>query len=100
MAEPGNADPVADREPADALAQCVNDTDDLVARDERQLRIGEIAVNHVQVGPADGAGFDPQSDLTRSRDRIGPILQDQLRPRSLKHHRAHRRPDLPAGCHR
>ena len=37
--------------------------DDLVAGDERQLRVGELAVDDVQVGPADAAGAHAQQDL-------------------------------------
>jgi hypothetical protein len=27
----------------------------------------QLAIDHVQVGPADGAGFDLQQDLSRTR---------------------------------
>ena len=32
--------------------------DDFMARNKRQFRIGQISVDHVQIGTADRAGFD------------------------------------------
>ena len=39
--------------------------DDLVARDERQLRVLELPVDDVEVGAADAAREHPQQDLAR-----------------------------------
>src|SRR5439155_15793183 len=51
-AEPGDADPVARGE---ALSPLHHAPDDLVPWHERQVRLGQLAVDHVQVGPADAA---------------------------------------------
>src|SRR5215831_2680801 len=49
-------------QPRDADAPLLTDDvgDDHVARDERQLRACELAVDDMQVGPANGAGADAQ----------------------------------------
>ena len=39
---------------------------DLVAGDDRQLGIGQIAVDDMQVGAAHGAGFDENANFTRA----------------------------------
>ncbi len=63
--------------------------DDLVTRDDRQLRIGQLAVDDVQVGAADAAGLDAQPDLPGAGIRIGPILEREPLAGPPQHHRAH-----------
>ena len=65
-AQPGNADPVAGREPVDRVADGLDRAHDLVAQDERQRRVGELAVQHVQVGAAHGAGAHADEHLSGS----------------------------------
>ena len=62
LAEPGHADARPGRE-IDAIADRLDAADDLVAGNDRQLRIRQFAVDHVQVGAADAAGLDPHADL-------------------------------------
>ena len=64
-AEPGDADAVADRDIAHAVAERLDRADDLVAEDERQCRVGQLAVDDVQVGAADAAGPHPDQHLAR-----------------------------------
>src|SRR5262249_27032880 len=45
----------------------VGAADDLMSRNERQLRIGELAVDDVKVGAADGADFDRDTQLPFAR---------------------------------
>src|SRR5829696_705741 len=52
VAEPGYAHPVPGREPFDACAGLFHRADDLVAGDQGKLRVGELAVHHVEVRPA------------------------------------------------
>ena len=49
--------------------------DDLVARHDGDLRLGEIAVHHVKVGATDPAGRDPDQNFARARHRIRHIHQ-------------------------
>src|SRR5205823_6081720 len=53
-AEPRDADPPAAR---------LVDPDDLVPGDERELRVGKLAVHDVEVGAADPAGVDADEKL-------------------------------------
>ncbi len=77
MAEPGDADPHADCRCADAVAEAVERADDLVTGNDRQLRVGEVAIDGVQVSPADSAGFDPHADLAWAGPRLGPLFKFQ-----------------------
>src|SRR5204863_1814597 len=58
--EPGDADPGPGREPRNPLAELLHGAHDFVAEDERQLRLSQLTVGHVEVGPAHGAGPYPE----------------------------------------
>src|SRR5205085_5878434 len=75
---------------ADAAAARLVDADDLVADDERQLRMRKLAVDDVQVGAADAAGEDADEQLTRGRLRRRPLLEPERAARRVEDHRAHR----------
>ncbi len=49
-----------------------------MAEDERQLRIGKVAVDDVEVGAADAAGVHAHSDLSASRLR--KVVADKMLP--------------------
>jgi hypothetical protein len=69
-AEPWHADPVADRE-AFGIGSLFHDgADDFVAGHQRQLRVGQFAVEDVQIGAADGTGLDRDQQLPRSGPRL------------------------------
>ena len=53
-------------------AAVLGDADDLVSRDERQLRVGKLTVDDVQVGPAHSAGAHLEQHLARPRSGSGP----------------------------
>ena len=77
-------------EPGDAEASAVlRDPDDLVARDERQLRARELAVDDVEIGPADTTGLHLQQHLTGAGDRAVDPGELERRSRRLKHHGLH-----------
>ena len=65
-AKPRNADPIADFELLivdcrlliDRLCDLLDASDNLMAENERQFRIVELAVNDVKIGPANCAGID------------------------------------------
>ena len=65
-AEPRYADARARRKSSDALARRRNATDDLVAGHHRTARVGEFAVDDVQVGAANPARRDLDQDLARA----------------------------------
>ena len=88
MAEPRDADAGPKRQ-ADALASRLDPADDLMPRHDRQLRIGQVAVDHVQVGAADAAGRDRQPNLPRPRLGLGPLLDREPLAGPPENHRAH-----------
>src|SRR6185437_1155532 len=90
MAEPGDADPGANCRRGDAGAEASDDADDLVAGYQRQRRVGQLAVDDVEVGPADAARLDPDEELARAGNRIGPDLEDQWRLGAAQNHCLHR----------
>ncbi len=65
--QPGYADALARDEVGDACSAADHPADDLVTGDHRQHRIGQLAVDEVEVGAAHAAGFHPQQDLARGR---------------------------------
>jgi hypothetical protein len=65
--------------------------DDLVSGHQRQARVGELAVDDVQVGPTHPAGGDRDRDLEGSRARARQLPLDQRLPDALEHHGAHAR---------
>src|SRR5262249_41240646 len=90
----GRAEP---RDP-DALAYCQScharphggdASDDLVAGHDRKLRAWQLAVDHVQIGPADTAGRDLNENFAGCRFGRWPLAHDERRARSLQHHGAH-----------
>ena len=71
MAKPRDADPFAHLQALDAWPYTVNPPDDLVARDDRQDWVWQLAVNDVQVRPANAAGKDLDPDFAWPRLTIG-----------------------------
>ena len=60
-----------------------------MAKYKGELGIGEFAVGHVQVGPADAAGPDPEQELAGTGLGIGEVGRPKRRPRPVQQHRAH-----------
>jgi hypothetical protein len=94
--EPGDSHPVADGRPrrrASAVpgmwALGDDRAHDLVSEDERELGLGQLAVDDVQVGAADPAGLDCEQQLPGSRDRFGQLGERQRLARPLQHHGLH-----------
>src|SRR5690606_10137987 len=75
MAEPGNADALTGREAGDALAQRGDAADNLVARHDGKLRVGQFAVDKVKIGTADAAGFHLHHDLALARTLHGQMRE-------------------------
>ena len=65
--------------------------DHLVAGDERQLRLGELAVDDVEVGATDAAGEHLDLHLAARGLGLGRLERRERPALLLKHHRAHLR---------
>ena len=89
MAEPRDADPLPDRERRRARTAGQHLAHDLVARDQRQLGVGKLAVDDVKIGAADRAGLDPHQHLARAGNRIGELGRTQRPARRVEHHGEH-----------
>src|SRR5262249_56157263 len=76
-AEPRHADALADRQARYAGTRRRNASDDLVAGNERQLRMRQLAVDHVKIGAADTAGVDLEKKVFAlgQRERTVPAEQ-------------------------
>src|ERR671910_476381 len=70
---------------------------DLVAGDQGQPRVRQLAVHDVQVRPAHRAGADPDQDLLRSHLRLRHLVGAQRLTRRVEDHGAHaaNRPPAP-----
>ncbi len=86
-AQPRDADPQAGRE----LAALEDGAHDLVTEDEGQLRVEQLAVADVEIGPADPAGADTDSHLARTKLRAPDLGFPELRSRCVQKHRPHGR---------
>ena len=84
--EPRHADARARHE---SLSATLDRADDLVPDDERELRIGKLAVDDVQVGPADPADVHTDEHLSRAGLRLGELSRAQRAPRRFQQHGAH-----------
>ena len=78
-AQPGHADP---------LAGAGDPADDLVAGHDRQ-RPGDVAVHHMQIGPAHAAGRDLDQELARTGLGHRPLDHAQRQAGPIELHRAH-----------
>ncbi len=76
-AEPGDADPVADREAVGIGAPLHHHADDLMTRHQRQFRLRQLTVEDVQIGAAHRAGLDHDQQLPRTGPRRQQIGRDQ-----------------------
>ncbi len=60
-----------------------------MSNDQRQFRIGQFAIDNVQIGSADGAGEHFELDLVIPGFRLGSIVKDERIARLIEDHRAH-----------
>ena len=88
VAEPGHADARAELE-ADPFADRLDAADDLVARHNGQLWVWQLAVDDVEVGPANAASLNPHANLARSRRGVRPLLHPEPLVRPIEDHGAH-----------
>ena len=85
-AKPGDADALAGGEAGPAFG---HSPDDLVPGDERQLRVGQLAVDDVEIGSADAARVHGDQHLTGLRDGHGELGLPERLPGAVEHHRLH-----------
>ncbi len=90
MAEPRHADALAQAQSHDVAADRIDPADDLVAGDDRHDGIGQLAVDDVQIGPADAAGGDAKADFTGSGKAVRKLRPFESLTELLQHHRMHR----------
>src|SRR5438552_17131335 len=57
-AEPWNANPIASCKSIYAFANLLDAADNLVTKNERKFRIGQLAINDMKIGPANRAGIN------------------------------------------
>ena len=88
-AEPGDADALPFAEPLDARAERRDAPHDLVPRHDRQPRLGQVAVHHVEIGAADPAGRNTNQDFARAGLGHRPFLQGERGAIAAINHGAH-----------
>jgi hypothetical protein len=88
-AKPRDTDAGSLREAISTTSAPNNPPDDLVARHQRQRRIGQLAVDQVQIGAADRTSLDAQQYFAWPRRRLRPDGEAERLSRSFQDHRAH-----------
>ena len=89
VAKPGYPDTPAKPVPGNTLTDRLDATHDFMSRNERQLRTGQVTVDHMEIGATDGTGLAPDENLACSRQRVLPFQKHQRLPNFVQHHRAH-----------
>src|SRR5207247_3676880 len=79
-AEPRHPDPLADCKAVRRLALLHHGADDLMPEYQRQLRVGKLAVDNMQIGSAHRAGAHRDQQLLRSRTRRRQLRGDEWSP--------------------
>src|SRR5262249_47518315 len=88
-AQPGHADALAHREAIHPLALLHHPADDLLAQDQGEFRLSQVAVEHMQVGAADAAGMDAQEELLGAWPGHGQIGLAEWLPWPFQEHGTH-----------
>src|SRR5262249_24627732 len=88
-AKPWDADTVADRGMHHTLTYASDASHNFMPNNERKFRIGQFAVDHMQVSAAYGARV--HFDLHLARARLGNpyVPQNERSSNAVEHHRAH-----------
>jgi hypothetical protein len=83
MAQPRNADTLTHAPPLYASPDHIDPADDLVARNDRHLRVRQLAIDDMQVRAADAAGGHLHSNLARPGLPIGEFCPFKRSPKLL-----------------
>jgi len=87
--EPWNTHSVADGESFNTIGNLLDVPDDLVPGNQRQLGIGQFAIDHMKIRPANCACGDTHKQLSLRRFWLWHIAQLQRVLRLFQNHRAH-----------
>ena len=91
-AEPGNAHPIAHfKLRIFATTDFFDGADNLVSGNQWQFRIRQFAIDHVEIGPADGTSIHADEQFACLGLRLWHVAQLQRLPGPIEHHRAHAR---------
>jgi len=83
VAEPWDAHTLPHAEPFDAGPNRIDPADDLMARDDRHLWVGQLAIDDMQIRAADAAGGHLHANLARPGLPIGEICPLKSGPKLL-----------------
>ena len=90
--EPRNADPIADVQMRHAVTYHVDEADDLMSGDDRDLNGRQVAVDDVEIGAADAARANADDHFAGQRNRNFAITQlERPAARRRQRHGFHRR---------
>ena len=89
MAKPGNADPLSKRETGHARTDRLDAPDDFVAWNDRKLRLGQFAVDDMEIGAANAARLDLEPHFADAGRRDRPLLHDERRVGPRQDHGFH-----------
>jgi hypothetical protein len=87
--QPGDTYTLILGETLNALSTGHDPAHDLVSEHNGQFGLGEVTIDHMQIGPTDPAGHDPDQHLSWSRLWSGTLRLDQCGARSLQYHGMH-----------
>ena len=88
-AQPGNAYFLTGSETGDFLTRPHDGAYDLMTRNQGELRIGKLEIDHMQIGPTETTCMNANEDLLRARAGFGNIPQPQRLSGALKYHGTH-----------
>jgi len=88
-AKPRHPGPLAQCQTVDTRAKRVDAPDDLVSQYQWEVGMGELAIENMQIGAADAAGFHLEPHFARSRGGVRQIAEDQRGVLFFQDHRAH-----------
>jgi hypothetical protein len=88
-AEPRDADALPDLEPLRPLTESLDRSHDLMTGDERQLGLGQVPIDDVQIGAANPARMHAKEDLPGPGLRLGNLLGSKRLPLRMKNHGPH-----------
>src|SRR5258705_9045750 len=88
-AKPRDSHAISDCEVRVFFPDFFDSSDNLVTENQRQLRIGQFAIDHMKVSAANRAGTDAHEQLSPARLRLWHITQLQGSLRFVENHGTH-----------
>lgn len=90
MTKPGHADAIAEGQLFHAGSHLVDDADDFMTGNERQLGVSKVALHDMQIRTADGAGAHPDADFSRAQRGFRHVPQGEGLIGLFEKHGAHK----------